>query len=159
MPNSTTGWLQNNHRPFAPGTGSAGFQPARVRFNSRLEAGAPGSSATGASHFIAKLKSPSLNPKGILACSPGLRGTSYPGLSAEAKHNPNGVAAAVNSAVGPQPRWGWMQRRGFPKVTRASQPWVEGHNPFGIGGLWLCNKVRCAPSNRRPISAIAIPPR
>jgi hypothetical protein len=19
----------------------------------------------------------------------------------------------------------------------------EGHNPFGIGGLWLCNKVRC----------------
>ena len=112
-------------------------------------------SKTGASHFIAKLKSPSLNPNGIPAGSPGLRGTSYLGSSAAANHNPNGVAAAVNSAVGPQPRWGWMHRGGFPKVARASQPrgcGAEGHNPFGIGRLWLCTKVRCAlnskPSNK-----------
>ncbi len=39
--------------------------------------------------------SPSENPKGIPARSPGLRGTRYPGLRGRMESNPNGVAAAV----------------------------------------------------------------
>jgi len=36
---------------------------------------------------------PKLNPNGIPAQSPGLRGTSYPGKSRQKANNPNGVAA------------------------------------------------------------------
>jgi len=36
---------------------------------------------------------PKMNPKGIPAQSPGLRGTSYPGKSGQKANNPNGVAA------------------------------------------------------------------
>src|SRR5689334_21053949 len=34
------------------------------------------------------------NPKGIASLSPGLRGTSYPGIEVSSIHNPEGVAAA-----------------------------------------------------------------
>jgi hypothetical protein len=38
------------------------------------------------------------NPKGIASSSPGLRGTSYPGLINESWANPNGVATSVAAA-------------------------------------------------------------
>ena len=37
------------------------------------------------------------NPKGIASASPGLRGTSYPGLGAFRIFNPNGVVSAFDS--------------------------------------------------------------
>ncbi len=47
------------------------------------------------------------NPKGILQQSPGLRGTSYPGIMHWFHDNPERVAAQGNgSATRPQPRWG-----------------------------------------------------
>src|SRR6266436_5165071 len=47
------------------------------------------------------------NPKGIPQQSPGLRGTSYPGIRRPIDDNPEGVAAHGNgSATRPQPRWG-----------------------------------------------------
>src|SRR5258705_4791059 len=42
----------------------------------------------GASHFLAGPKSPSTNPKGIPAQSPGSRGTSHPGLIVGRKSQP-----------------------------------------------------------------------
>ena len=75
---------------------------------------------------------PPLNADGVPSQSPGLRGTSYPGLNpinrsqpqrgcgqriASSRHNPVGVAPSA---------------RRFPKVARPSQPWAEGHNPVGI---------------------------
>src|SRR5882724_394873 len=47
------------------------------------------------------------NPKGIPQQSPGLRGTSYPGIMCPIDDNPERVAAHGNgSTTGPQPRWG-----------------------------------------------------
>src|SRR5260221_10363813 len=47
------------------------------------------------------------NPKGIPQQSPGLRGTSYPGIRRRIDDNPERVAAHGNgSATRPQPRWG-----------------------------------------------------
>jgi hypothetical protein len=50
---------------------------------------------TGAGAFAA-------NPKGIASFSPGLRGTSYPGINAPNLHNPERVASAVDSAAARQ---------------------------------------------------------
>jgi hypothetical protein len=36
----------------------------------------------------------SADPKGIVSLSPGLRGTSYPGLACVSRNNPNGVASS-----------------------------------------------------------------
>src|SRR6266478_212577 len=48
-----------------------------------------------------------LNPKGIPQQSPGLRGTSYPGIMRSIGNNPEGVVADHNgNATRPQPRWG-----------------------------------------------------
>src|SRR6266576_3193615 len=47
------------------------------------------------------------NPKGIPQQSPGLRGTSYPGIMRPIADNPERVAAHDNgNATRPQPRWG-----------------------------------------------------
>jgi hypothetical protein len=74
----------------------------------------------------------SMNPKGIPASSPGLRGTSYPGLARKQSTNPNGVVARF-SRTGRNPVGvddpGYLK----PKVARASQPWAERYNPFRIG--------------------------
>ena len=74
----------------------------------------------------------SMNPNGIPAHSPRLRGTSYLGgswngilstptglwlLPGQPCHNPVGVGLRACSC---------------PRVARASQPWAGGHNPFGI---------------------------
>src|SRR6266581_3273109 len=55
------------------------------------------------------LKPPAVppNPKGIPQQSPGLRGTSYPGIMRPIDDNPERVEAHGNgSATRPQPRWG-----------------------------------------------------
>jgi len=87
------------------------------------------------------------NPKGIVASSPGLRGTSYPGLAFVRFSTPTGLRPLF--AAGPQPRWGWPIPPAFPRVARSprlrsalrrgkSQPWALGRNPFGIqpGAAW-----------------------
>ena len=71
------------------------------------------------------------NPNGIVSSSPGLRGTSYPGLIARNYFQPQRGWVADDSS-GPQPRWGCVHLRVFPKVARASQPWALSRNPFGI---------------------------
>ena len=73
-----------------------------------------------------------VNPKGIPAQSPRLRGTSYLGetssgnsptptglwlLRAQPRRNPVGVGSLFC---------------GGPRVARSSQPWAGGHNPFGM---------------------------
>ena len=73
------------------------------------------------------------NPKGIVSSSPGLRGTSYPGLASVWFSTPTGLLPLA--VPGPQPRWGWPTPPGFPRVARGSQPWALGRNPFGIQ-LW-----------------------
>ena len=70
-------------------------------------------------------------PKGFRRKAQGREERATLGKSSGEDHNPNGVAAVVNVA-GPQPRRGWIPGRGVPKVARASQPWAEGRNPFGI---------------------------
>src|SRR5258705_10350050 len=52
----------------------------------------------------------------------------------------------------PQPPWGWVHRRGVPKVARSSQPWVEGHNPVGI------EKCACLKNEMRPAWPFLTPP-
>ena len=70
------------------------------------------------------------NPNGIASCSPGLRGTSYPGLRAQRFATPKGLHHLAKSPL--QPRWGCGARERFPRVARASQPWADGWNPVGI---------------------------
>src|SRR5258708_7702687 len=74
----------------------------------------------------------SVNPEGIPSLSPGLRGTSYPGLRfSEDQPTPTGLyqtdASTGATPLGLRPIW-----NGFPRVARASQPWAELCNPFGI---------------------------
>ena len=57
------------------------------------------------------------HPEGMRSCSPGLRGANYPGYAMGRGRNPSGLA--VFSML-------------EPRVARASQPWAEGCNPFGI---------------------------
>src|SRR6185369_930422 len=70
------------------------------------------------------------NPNGIVSASPGLRGTSYPGLPAAWISTPTGLRQVCLAE--PQPRWGWSRRHIFPRVARSSQPWALHWNPFGI---------------------------
>ncbi|HEU0040519.1 MAG TPA: alpha/beta fold hydrolase [Verrucomicrobiae bacterium] len=65
-----------------------------------------------------------------MSASPGLRGTSYPGLPAVGISTPTGLRQVCLAE--PQPRWGWLPRHIFPKVARCSQPWALRRNPFGI---------------------------
>ena len=70
------------------------------------------------------------NPNGIAASSPGLRGTSYPGLRTERFSTPTGLRNATQTR--PQPRWGCADMDEFPRVARSSQPWAGGRNPVGV---------------------------
>jgi len=56
------------------------------------------------------------NPNGIVSSSPGLRGTSYPGLSARAVPTPTGLCHLRPAS--PQPRWGCETINRFLKVAR-----------------------------------------
>jgi hypothetical protein len=79
--------------------------------------------------------------------SPGLRGTSYPGCAIGCGLNPEGVGSSVARLVVNPTAWrrerigrgGEPTLTGLvgipmpePRVARASQPWAEGSNPFGI---------------------------
>jgi hypothetical protein len=75
----------------------------------------------------------SVNPKGILPLSQGLRGTSYPGLGGlENRSTPTGLYRPVGSADA-TPLGLRLISHGLPRVARLSQPWAERRNPFGIG--------------------------
>ena len=91
---------------------------------------------------------PFLNPKGIASSSPGLRGTSYPGLGSRIVINPERVgarhrflASRARSGHMLQPLQGWRFLAPItPRVARASQPWAQRQNPFGIH-LWPARDV------------------
>ena len=75
---------------------------------------------------------PLLNANGVPSQSPGLRGTSYPGLNPINRSQPqrgcgNRVLSSRHNPVGVD-----RSARRFPKVARPSQPWAGGHNPVGI---------------------------
>jgi len=57
-----------------------------------------------------------MNPEGILAQSPGLRGTSYPGSPGRGSTTPKGLRLC--GAKMTQPRWGWMRCALGPRVAR-----------------------------------------
>src|SRR4026209_2018187 len=73
------------------------------------------------------------NPKGIASASPGLRGTSYPGLIRATFSTPTGLCQIWFGL--PQPRWGCSTLSPCPKVARSSQPCALSRNPYGIH-LW-----------------------
>src|SRR5207249_2640612 len=73
------------------------------------------------------------NPKGIVQQSPGLRGTSYPGIMRPIDDNPERVVSHGNgSATRPQPRWGCENLPPLPRVARPSQPWLCCRIPLGF---------------------------
>src|SRR5579872_2552980 len=70
------------------------------------------------------------NPKGIASCSPGLRGTSYPGKTEFKIHQPQrGCIPTTGKAATPL---GLGFFFGFPRVGAGRQPWASRRNPFGI---------------------------
>jgi len=73
------------------------------------------------------------NPKGILAQSPGLRGTSYPENEGADETQPQRGCGKPLTPHGHNPVGVDRSSAGLPKVARASQPWAGGHNPVGIG--------------------------
>ncbi len=72
------------------------------------------------------------NPVGIVSLSPGLRGTSYPGARVGNSSNPIGVASHLKFACRYNPFRVEVTGCGPPRVARASQPWADRYNPFGI---------------------------
>ncbi len=82
----------------------------------------------------------SKNPKGIPPQSPGLRGTSYPGLQWQNSFQPRRGCGPIHFyytspmvGTGHNPFRVVHFSTVFPRVARSSQPWAGGHNPFGIG--------------------------
>ncbi len=74
----------------------------------------------------------SMNPNGIQTQSPGLRGTSYPGLARPEGSNPNGVASSLLMSW-PQPRWGWRHVFDHSQgCSRARNPGLEDAIPLGL---------------------------
>ena len=94
-----------------------------------------------------------MNPNGIPASSPGLRGTSYPGKWFASFTTPTGLRL-IGSKM-PQPRWGCDPLRPLPRVARSSQPWAGGHNPVGIEAANLLrlksNHSKSSGSARTPL--------
>ena len=87
------------------------------------------------------------NPNGIVSFSPGLRGTSYPGLPLQRFSTPTGLGRAASSLL--QPRWGCRPTAHFPRVAPASQPWAEGWNPVGIQLRFSRNNAETQRTQRR----------
>jgi competence ComEA-like helix-hairpin-helix protein len=86
------------------------------------------------------------HPERMGSLSPGLQGTSHPGCATRWSANPERVASVPRTVVNPT---AWRRKRNSrggdatlsglmvpptlkPRVARASQPWAEGCNPFGI---------------------------
>ena len=109
------------------------------------------------------------NPERVRTLSPGLRGTSYPGSGMGGCANPERVVSFVPlAAVNPthsihrrrviQPLQGWRALSvRLPRVTRASQPWAERCNPFGIAG-WDGVRSGAATSDLRKTIGSSNPP-
>ena len=87
------------------------------------------------------------HPERMASLSPGLRGTSYPGCAMGWGLNPERVVSVVRRTVAIPVAWrrertgrgGEATLTGLvglsilePRVARASQPWAESCNPFGI---------------------------
>ena len=73
-------------------------------------------------------------PTGFRPEAQGCERRATVGGNANAKYNPEGVAArsARNNRTGRNPVGVGDSGRGGPRVARSSQPWAEGHNPVGI---------------------------
>ena len=84
-----------------------------------------------------------MNPEGIQAQNPGLRGTSYPGSRGRRSTTPKGLR--LGGAKVTQPRWGWNRCALGPREKQnnrhnvslreqlvGSQPWARRRNPVGI---------------------------
>src|SRR5258708_25978303 len=67
---------------------------------------------------------------GIVSSSPGLRGTSYPGLGSASYSTPKGLP---RTSATKRPHQGCCPSRAFPEEARSSQPWTFCQNPFGLG--------------------------
>ncbi len=67
-------------------------------------------------HYPQLCRAGELNPNGIPAQSPGVRGTSYRGKPRWNRHQPQ-RGCVIGVAFGTQPRWGW---KGFPGLTQGS---------------------------------------
>ncbi len=77
-----------------------------------------------------------LNPNGIPSLSPGLRGTSYPGLASNPLHNPERVAANPRRSIHAGRFNPFRVEDHFaltPRAAPSSQPRADGCNPFGMG--------------------------
>ena len=92
------------------------------------------------------------NPEGIVSSSPGLRGTSYPGLSNENwSSTPTGLCLARTPGMGRNPVGVDAIFSVVPRVARPSQPWAggRGRNPFGIQGAQDVGHGKVAVASRR----------
>jgi hypothetical protein len=87
------------------------------------------------------------HPERMKSLSPGLRGTSYPGCATGCDLNPERIVSSVpcSNVVGATRTRRWLGQGGDatltglagfsmvePRVARASQPWADLSNPFGI---------------------------
>src|SRR2546425_9458911 len=68
------------------------------------------------------------NPNGIPSLSPGLRGTSYPGLIGTGIFNPNGVVSFGSRRCSVTPLGLKDQSNYTPRVVAPLQPWAECHS-------------------------------
>jgi hypothetical protein len=98
------------------------------------------------------------HPEGMRSLSPGLRGTSYPGCAMGWGTNPERVASPPRPARSRRHAIGLtiVKRTADatlsglavlsmlePRVARASQPWAERCNPFGIARNVQTPRGRC----------------
>ena len=88
-----------------------------------------------------------VNPKGILASSPGLALRAYPGDNTTPPFQPQGGCGPTGLSNGTTPLGLKPFSSRFPRVARASQPWALGQNPFGIrprrtGNGWVMHNSK-----------------
>ncbi len=117
------------------------------------------------------------NPEGIVPFSPGLRGTSYPGLLPSGFSTPTGLRQI--SAAEPQPRWrslslvhisspplsiGWREGRGARSRDACSRGWPISLAPsdgerVGVRGRLFPQRSCCPDAPKYAASADARIPR
>src|SRR5438093_7343635 len=89
-----------------------------------------------------------VNPKGISAISPGLRGTSYPGWSWSINHNSEGVVAGCRSAaVSARPaaargKFGCVRFAGVLRLVLCTQPRSGNADTTRVGVVGI---LKCEP--------------
>jgi hypothetical protein len=72
-----------------------------------------------------------MNREAVLAQSPGLARSAYPGKAADGDFNPEGVVVA---RVRRNPFGVELNLGLIPRVAASPQPWALGRNPFGVFG-------------------------